>query len=62
MMPADEMPDWWWDSYDGDESDEIDWNVPCCICSCLIGDEVNFGEEDYWGDGRPICSGCLDGS
>jgi hypothetical protein len=29
--------------------------VPCSICSCLIGDEVGYG--DTW-DGRWVCEGC----
>ena len=46
--------------------DELDYNadpeynaedeyIPCSVCSCLIGDEVSYG--DTW-DGRSVCAGC----
>ena len=45
-----------------DDSDWIDPDdaleeecVPCAVCSCLIGDEVAYG--DTW-DGRWVCEGC----
>lgn len=40
--------------FDEDELDE-DAPVACSICSCLIGDEVLYG--DTW-DGRQVCAGC----
>lgn len=44
------------DEFDWDEDDESDDGcVPCSICSCLIGDEVLYG--DTW-DGRQVCAGC----
>lgn len=43
------------DFYD-DDGDPIEENVrPCSVCSCLIGDEVAYG--DTW-DGRWVCAGC----
>jgi hypothetical protein len=44
----------------GEECGEIEGGddeeyEPCSICSCLIGDEVGYG--DMW-DGRPVCENC----
>lgn len=54
-----EFPEWWWETYD-DEPSEDEKPIPCCICTCLIGDEVGFGEANYFGDGRPICDQCIE--
>ena len=46
--------------YEFDEFDESedDDPVPCSICSCLIGDEVGYG--DTW-DGQWVCENCVNG-
>jgi hypothetical protein len=38
-----------------EEYNAEDEYVPCSICSCLIGDEVGYG--DTW-DGRWVCDQC----
>jgi hypothetical protein len=38
-----------------DDEDEDDGMVACRICSCLIGDEVGYGDD--WGEG-PFCENC----
>ncbi|MDE2105745.1 MAG: hypothetical protein KGL39_51450 [Patescibacteria group bacterium] len=59
VLPEDEYPPTYWSDLD-DEDEEYGGAVPCCICSCSIGDEVEFGAANYWGDGRPICANCLE--
>jgi hypothetical protein len=55
-VPMPDDPDDWEGPFDEeDEDDEDDEYVPCSICSCLIGDEVAYG--DTW-DGRWVCAGC----
>jgi hypothetical protein len=39
----------------GEEDDDEDAPVPCMVCSCLIGDELLYG--DTW-DGWQVCAGC----
>jgi hypothetical protein len=40
-------------SWMDDEEDEA--GIPCRFCSCLIGNEVAYGDD--WGEG-PICKTC----
>ena len=42
-------------SGDFEDDDDEEFYVPCCVCSCLIGDEVAYG--DTW-DGRWVCDNC----
>lgn len=55
----DEYPPEYWVDFDDDDFDDDDY-PQCCVCSCLIGDEVGLGDTNYFGDGRPICESCMD--
>ena len=54
VRPADEF-DYIEGAFLEGEEDPDDEYVECSICSCLIGDEVAYG--DTW-DGRWVCAGC----
>jgi hypothetical protein len=39
-----------------EDDDECAAGIPCRYCSCLIGNEVGFGDD--WSEG-PICENCM---
>lgn len=54
---TDYMPDWAYDQ--GTDADED--QITCCLCSCVIGEEVGLGERNYGGPGRHACDSCVGG-
>ena len=51
-IDEDEISEAFEDDTDADPDDEM---IACYVCSCIIGEEVAYG--DKW-DGRWVCAGC----